>query len=303
MQAAEGKAVVTYVADSKVPHGTTISIGFPSPSNWFVVKKLMRGIPCGCATLANGSEATCLAYAIYDSVKAKLTRTTSQAGVSSVQCNYRNGEFSIHIICGKSVKKVLSTVAKCMRSSRDLYSKYSANIQLINFKPVKSEYITVYNELVNSLILNAVVVTRYKLNQSKVNALASAMASYLPTKPIDGTMTKPSSLMLERGGTSYPNVTAKSWHAMFGLELLNFVHDTNAVIANDQIICYDEKKMPPITADHIDKYVRGFKGGPIILYTASAIYHLDTYSLLDLLNANITAESVKEIVLSIYNHA
>lgn len=311
MQAAEGKVIVTVVTDKILPTNVSVSIGFPSAqSNWFVLRKLMRKVPCGCPSLANGSEATALSYAIFDNIEEKLIGNPlaqSKSKVSSVKCNFRNGEFSIHLMCSNTytaVKKAITLAIKSINPHR-LWSKYQANIILLNGKPKRFEFVTCVNDLIQNIMLNVVVVGKITIDQTKVNNLALSAANSFKPVGIEKAGTKPASLEFKRTITNYPTVIAKSFHAMLAVDFIMDATDLNAVVENDNVIVYDDKKMPNISTKQVDKYVEKYKKlkkliKPIILYNASAIYNLDTFSLIDIISTDITTNSIKKIVGDTY---
>jgi len=288
-----------------------VSIGFPvKQANWFAYKKLECGRPCGCPTLACGSEATAMAFSVFDNVKEKLIGTPMlqiSSGVSSVRCNYRNGEFSIHLVCPANytaLKKALILTVKAIVPHR-LYAKYTANIVLLNAKPMRSEYIHVSNELVENMMLNIVIAGKLNIDQAKISDMTQAISKKLNLSTVSGVATVPSSLSATRSRSNYQIVEAKSYSAMLASDFISATSDINSTICNNDVIIYSEKKLPPPSMKMIDKYILQYvKMGksikPILIYTASTIHRLDTYSLLDMLRSNITPVHVKKILTDIY---
>lgn len=327
IQLAVGRVVTTYIR-TDVPDTTSISIGIPCPAaNWFVVQKLSRCIPCGCAELAAGSEPTCLAYAVYDTIKYELIGSTPsqlKSGVSSVACAYRNGEFTIHIMCGEwsSVKRVLECVSLCMTPAK-LYPRYSANVRLINFKPIRAEFVYVYNQLITDLIMNVVIVSKHTFPEDGMHELIGRVDRNLPFEKTKGQSIRPDSMSKRRGVTSYITVPAKSFDAMFAVEYLATVDNTNTVVWNDHIIHYGDNtttqglssrgpkariKLPKNKAaiQRIDQYVQSYAGTTtgMLMYAAASIHHLNICSLLNILKSNLRPdeleERIRKIISSIY---
>jgi hypothetical protein len=314
MQSTSGKVIVTAVVDKKLPASVSISIGFPvTGGNWFVYKKLNRSVPCGCPSLANGSEITSAAFAIYDNVREKLIGTPAaqiKSGVSSVKCNYRNDEFSIHLICpanGTAVKRAVTTTVKAITPHK-LYAKYAANIVILNGKPTRAEFITVSNELVKNMMLNIFIVGKLSnVTIEKIDDLAKISNDKLNLVELEPSGERPKSESMERTTTNFPTVTAKSYHALIVVDFISTATNLNTAIADTEVIIYNEHKIPKISDKAIEKYSswyekQGVTVKPMLLYTASATYNLDTFSLLDLMSSDISVLQIKKILTDIYKY-
>lgn len=310
MQASSGKIILTCVTDKKLPVNVSISIGFPSHGiNWFVYRKLIKGEPCGCKHLSNGSEITSLAYAIYDNIREKLIGTPLaqvNSAVSSVKCNCRNNEFSIHLICSNNFTAIKKAVGLTVKSivPHKLYDKYCASIVLLNGKPSRPEFVNVVNTMVESMMLNIIIVGKYNIDQTKVDNMVETFSNKFNILQLKGSTSIPVSLSYERSPTSYPTIKASSYDALIIVDFITSSTNTNALICDNHIIIYDEKKIPHIDQKMVMKYSAEYeKMGtsivPILIYNGGAIHNIDTFSLISLMHSNITPLSIKKILAGI----
>ena len=117
MEKKEGYIRIYLVNDKSLPNAS-ITLGFKYACNWFVLQKLKRGQPCSCLELAYASENTCIAYSIYEMIKEKLMGSPleqSKSKISTMDCNYQNGEFIITFNCLNNISVVRKILTIAVR--------------------------------------------------------------------------------------------------------------------------------------------------------------------------------------------
>lgn len=288
-----------FLVNNKLLQTTTVTIGFKYECNWFVLQKLIRGLPCMCAELAYASENTCVAYSIYESIREKLLGSPLEqlkSKVSMVTCNYQNGEFIVAFSCSNNLtaiqKNLISSVSKI--TPHKYYRKYSHNIKLLNGKPSKNEFIYSSNLLVGKII-NVFILGKFNITPDKFsNIIEKTGIKYVGLESHTGGVS-PHSLNKTRGVTSYPTIIADGYKVVFVRDFIAGETGFTTVIKSGVVIVYNKewsslsKKVAPTT---VDKYVEkkyaklGPKFIPMVLYMASLECSLDIDNMIKLYKDN-----------------
>jgi hypothetical protein len=299
-----------YVIESKLTPDMSIVVGFKYLCNWFVLQKLVRGQPCMCAELAHASENTSMIYSIYEAVREKLVGSPVEqmsSKVSSIKCNYQNGEFIISINCSNntsSAKKIVSAIVSKMTPSK-YYNRYCNNIRLLNGKPSRSEFIYCSNEL-GDVSLNVFAIG--KLSPTKFKEFINAVSIKIPAHTKQHGGTKPHSLTKIAGETEYPINEADGYKAIFVRDYIKFVTGYNAVIKSGKVITYNKKwtkdrlKQKIKSVDAIGKFVQkkyarlGDKFHDMIVYTSGTNGDVDTDTLKALCDDHPSSDKIVDII-------
>jgi len=171
-----------------------VMIGFKVKNiNWFVLNKLKRGEPCGCPSLAHGSEATSLAFSLYKYIIAKLNISAGiqeKSKAVNIQCFTQNEMFFITLQTlnnGSALRKVLSLVEKNLEPEK-LFPYYKACIKLLNGSASREEFISVANEMNESLSKVVCLVSgKINLDQAKLKMIVEAAAGkFKPKSKLSG---------------------------------------------------------------------------------------------------------------------
>lgn len=287
--------VKAYFVNDKTLPNCSITMGFKYKCNWFVLQKLMRGQPCSCLELAYASENTCIAYTIYEVIKEKLMGSPleqSKSKISTMQCNYQNGEFFITFNCPNNIpviKKILM-IAMSKISPHKYYAKYSHNIKLLNGKPFKNEFLYVCN-LMKGFTVQIFIIGKFNINLEKISDIVTKVSEkYVHIKEVSGSE-KPSSLNKNQGNTDYPFNTAEGYRSIFVKDFIKSESGLPAVINSGQVIVYNKKwnvlskkiNSTIVKKYTIQKYAK-LKDNliPIVLYMISSECSLDTDNLIKL---------------------
>lgn len=243
---------VSYISYKK-GNSPAIVLSWPiQHGNWFVLNKLKNGEPCSCPTLSYGSEATALAYSVFEIVSHNLTgdpKVQENSGVSSVCCNIQNDHFIITAVCPKAfgnIKKVLRLMLNSIVPHK-MYKLYSKNIALLNAKSVRDEFNHLVNEMYTSLNkCEAVVIGNVVKLESKdvLKALDDYLSSYCKWSKVDDKGRPPYSLVKEKGKTSYPTflvnmAVANNLLAMY----IEDVHGCSSVVNSNEVIVKASKQI------------------------------------------------------------
>lgn len=289
-----GSTRVYLVNDKSLPN-TSITLGFKYTCNWFVLQKLKRGQPCSCLELAYASENTCVAYSIYEIIKEKLMGSPleqSKSKISTMDCNYQNGEFIITFNCLNNipaVRKIL-TVAVSKITPHKYYSKYSHNVKLLNGNPFKGEFIYSCNELKGSS-LQIFIIGKFNIDGDKFTDMVKKVNDKYSAITESKGGEKPHSLSKYQGKTDYPTNKAEGYVAVFVKDFIKNEFGLPAVPNSGEVIVYNKKwnvtskkvsdaSVKKYTAQKYSKLKDKFI--PIMLYMISSECTLDTNSLIKL---------------------
>jgi hypothetical protein len=294
------------VIPSKWAPAAAVTVSFPAPDlNWFVLQKLLPERPCGCATLAAGSEYTALVYAMYDNVRDMLIGTPDKqmkSKVASITCGYQNGEFIISYVCQGSITAVRKSLGICISrlAPQKMYQRYSKYIKLLGGKPKRAEFLNCANRVAASRHVCVVVVAKINTDKGKEEAMLKTVSKKLPDVSGIDRGTKPASESATRGVTEYPEVKVDDYNIFFVQDFLD-ASNILALPTGSTIIVYDKRWRGP-KAGAIEKYVTARFGKlddkimPVVVYSACSRGMLRCRALCDLARANV---SPKDIVAAI----
>lgn len=244
MEKTKGSVHAFLVNDKMLPNASVV-VSFKSQCNWFVLQKLMRGQPCSCMELAFASENTAVAYSIYEAIKEKLIGSPldqSKSKVSSMTCDYQNGEFVMTMSCPNNIpiiKKNLLVVASKIAPHK-YYTKYSHNIKLLNGKPFKNEFLY-SSDLLNDMKLNVFVIGKFNVTDEKFGDIVDKTNAKFSIVPAQTGGEKPRSLGKSLGKTSYPVHTADGYKAVFVRDFIKSETGLTTVLNSGGVIVYNKK--------------------------------------------------------------
>lgn len=282
---------VFLVAEGAFP-SANITMGVAYPCNWFVLNKLVTGQPCSCPELAYASENTCVLYSIFEDVREALIGTPvarHKYKVSTVACNYQNGEFLISINCPNNfavVESIMTEVAHKL-VPRSTYNRYAYNIRLLNGVPINEEFLYICNKMAGAAI-NFVVGGSLNASRDVINELLTQLFKLMgdPSPLVGGA--PPQSLAKKQGVTEYPVVAAAGYKAFYVDAFIRHATGVSTAIHSGGVIIYDKewgKTAASLTARMIDGYVaEAYSAGEdyntaVTLFAASIECSLDTASL------------------------
>jgi hypothetical protein len=125
-----------------------VSVGFKVKGlNWFVLNKLLIGVPCSCPSLAHGSEITSVCYSIFTAVNTKLQSNPKVSNLTKVfstaTCNIQNGMFFINVNTQhnfNAIKRVIGVIFGAMKQPESHYREYVAGLSTLNSKSSRDEF-------------------------------------------------------------------------------------------------------------------------------------------------------------------
>ena len=270
---------------------TTIVVGVTYPCNWFVLNKLINGQPCSCLELAYASENTCVLYSIFEDVREALIGTPVARytyKVSTISCNYQNGEFLISINCPNDFDVVESIVLEVAPRlvPLPLENRYAYNIRLLNGVPNGLEFLYIVNGLSQAeinFVIGGVNSTKEVMDQ----LLYRVLDMVTDPSPRGGGV-PPQSLAKKQGVTDYPTVEAEGKKAFYVDAFIRHTLGVSTAIHSGTVIIYDKewkKIATQITKKNIDDYVTKTCGAgveyisTIIVFAALIECSLDSASL------------------------
>lgn len=284
-------------------------IGWPAPhTNWFVLNKLKRGEPCGCFTLAHGSEETALNYSLFQHIRNKLNNDANSqraSKVSQVGCNVQNDMFYLHmqtVSNATGVKKVLAMIVQSLTPTK-LYKVYCANIKVLNGKPNRAEFNHCANQaLINVKKLSCVISGKMKLDNTKLNDLVEYVVkkykSYDKLSPEE----KPSSLNATPGKSDYPSIKAEGIAAPLTIGFLNTIYTDLMVVNAPNVLVYNNKWVAPSGVnDKVDKWCNSRYGKiadltPVLVYFIASTGAADPATLSAFATTKNDAKSVASMI-------
>jgi hypothetical protein len=294
MEKTKGNVSAFLVNDKSLPNAS-VMVSFKSQCNWFVLQKLMRGQPCSCLELAFASENTAIAYSIYEVIKEKLIGSPleqSKSKVSSMTCDYQNGEFVMTMSCPNNiptVKKNLLLVASKITPQK-YYTKYSHNIKLLNGKPFKNEFLY-SSDLLKDMKLNVFIIGKFNVTGEKFGDIVNKTNAKFAKIPANIGGEKPRSLGRSLGKTSYPFNIANGYKAVFVRDFIKSETGLPAVLNSGKVIVYNKKwdvSSKMISESEVKRYVDQKyaklkdKFIPMVLYMVASECLLDIASMIKL---------------------
>jgi hypothetical protein len=238
-------SVSAFLVNNKLLPNASVVVSFKSQCNWFVLQKLMRGQPCSCLELAFASENTAIAYSIYEVIKEKLIGSPleqSKSNVSSMTCDYQNGEFVMTMSCPNNIttiKKNMLLVASKIAPQK-YYTKYSHNIKLLNGKPFKNEFLY-SSDLLKDMKLNIFIIGKFNITDEKFGDIVNNTNAKFAKIPAQVGGEKPRSLGKSLGVTSYPMNTADGYKAVFVRDFIKSETGLPVVLNSGKVIVYNKK--------------------------------------------------------------
>jgi len=307
MERKEGGISLTVVA-SKLSPAAAVTVSFPTPDfNWFVLQKLLSERPCGCATLASGSEYTALVYAMYDDIRDRLLGTPDaqlKSKVSSITCGFHNGEFIISYVCQSSItaiRKSLGILVSRLAPHKQ-YPRYQKYIKLLGGKPNRDEFMNCAKRIASKRNVSAVVVAKIKTDKEKEDAIVKVVANKLADVSGIDSGVKPASESLPRTSTEFPEIKSPGYERFFVLDYLDSIN-VSALGTGNTIIVFN-KKWSGVKKDAIDRYVStrfgklGEKLLHVVLYSACSRGLLRTHALREIARSKLNPNGIANIIKS-----
>jgi hypothetical protein len=286
-----------------------LMIGWPAPqTNWFVLNKLKRGEPCGCVSLAYGSEETALNYSLFQHIRNKLNNDPNSqrsSKVSQVNCDFQNNMFYLFMQTVSNtagVRKVLTMIIQSLTPTK-LYKSYCANIKVLNGKPSRAQFNHCANQMSISVkTLSCIISGKMKLDNNKLNDLVDYVVkkykNYDKLLPEE----KPCSLTATPGKSEYPRIKAEGVAAPLTIGFLNTIYPDVMVINSPDIIVYNNKWEPPSAInDKIDKWCASRYGKiidltPVLVYFITSIGTVDPVTLSTFAATETDSKSVATMI-------
>jgi hypothetical protein len=239
-----------------------VSISFSAPEiNWFVLQKLKGEKPCGCDTLASGSEYTALAYCVFDAVRDKLIGSPDAQMKSKTTCvsmGFCHGNFIISYVCQPSltaVRKSLGLALSRMDAGK-MYPRYQKYMRLLGGKPNRDEFD--YCVAMLDVEPNIVICAKTDITKDKLKAIQEVVEKKLPEQTKGPKGVKPESFSKDMGETEYPTVSGDGVSSMFVLDFLDAIQ-VPALFDGKNIILYTKNKVPA-DASKIERYTASSYG-------------------------------------------
>lgn len=305
-----GNLSVTFIPNQKASC-VCVVVGWKVPDcNWFVLRKLKRGEPCGCVEVAHGTEITTLSYAVAQLIDMKLmgdAKAQQVAKTSGVSCDIQNGEFFVCVKTagtGTAIRKVLSVIEQCLIPER-LYPLYQNSLKLINAKPSREEANHCAAELRDSMKnLTCLIVGKAKLDKAKLDLITESAASKYSEMKDVGTKVKPASLSKPAGKTDFPSLKAKGMAAVLVADFMNVLRE-KVSINSDEVIIYREKWDKKIDKKKIDSWVNARYGklvglGPALVFLASSNCEINPTEAIAFSKKDVTSKLVAEMIKSAF---
>ena len=304
MQASSGNLKLSVHVTNLSPTAA-VSMSFPAPDlNWFVLQKLLREQPCGCASLANSSEYTALVYSQFIDIRTRLVGTmgaTSKTKVSCVKCGYNGGQFIIVATCPSTmsaIRKVASTMTSRLAPHK-LYPIYGRCIKLLGGRPDRKEFLHCAHRLAGTMKPSIFVTTKSKLNSEKVRAITEAAAKKLPDLSGIDKGIAPRSEAEEKGDTEFIRIAAKG----VAVPILKRFFDVMGIpsaAAGSGVILY-LRRMKAIPEKKISAYVTSLtrlkdKLADSLLVTYTTNAELPYNDLTQLASAPLSAKAIGDII-------
>jgi len=251
---------------SKYHKTLLVNIGFGLPHvNWFVIKKLEKGMPCECTSLSYGSECTALAYSVYQEIMYRLIGDIDKASKShvvSVGANGHSDHFSISIASDNTfgALRKIASMSKYLNGA-SVFARYQANIRLLGGVAHREEFNWIVDHLHKSINggVSMVVCGKINLKDTHIEKLKEVFTSKYQN-PSVGSMSKPSSLSEKKVWTEYPHVKAKGILSIGLKHYVESVFKLPCALVDNHLIIYREKLDPAKLNDskRIDNFVKPY---------------------------------------------
>lgn len=184
----KSKNIQLTVAFTKRVSDIAVCISIPFSG---IAQCCLKKLSCNCSEpseLMQGSEEAALAYALFETVRDKLTGSALEVfktKVSNISCYAIGDIFSIQFntqATGTNLRKTCGLALSCF-SPQKLYSKYSENIRMLCGKPGKK---TEFNYCVKKMIdgikksVDIVCVGKIKTDNSKLKDIVDVIQNKMP---------------------------------------------------------------------------------------------------------------------------
>jgi hypothetical protein len=233
-----------------------ISVGFNVKGlNWFVLNKLLTGIPCSCPSLSYGSEITSVCYSICVAVNIKLQSNPKFSNLNKVfttaTCNIQNNMFFINVNTQhnfNAIKRVLGVIFSVMKQPESHYREYSTCLSTLNSKSSREHFNYAVN-VVRSGLAKLYVLIIAKLPSSvdevKLNTLMDMMilshSQFSKTNAKDEPSTEPDNMKTHINPTQCPNIKASGIYTFLLMLFLRSKLPGMRVSANtNEVIIYTD---------------------------------------------------------------
>uniref|UniRef100_A0A6C0BDL3 Uncharacterized protein n=1 Tax=viral metagenome TaxID=1070528 RepID=A0A6C0BDL3_9ZZZZ len=242
-----------------------ISVGFSVKGlNWFVLNKLLTGVPCSCPSLSYGSEITSVCYAICVAVNTKLQSNPKFSNLNKVfttaTCNIQNDMFFINVNTQhnfNAIKRVIGVIFGAMKQSESHYREYATCLSTLNSKPSRDHFnyaVDVVRSGLAKLYVLIIAKLPSSVDKAKLGILMDMMVashaqfSHEKLKP----SAEPESMKTHVNPTQCPNVKAGGIYTFLLMLFLRSKLPGMRVSANtDEVIVYTDT----FNHKHMDKAV------------------------------------------------
>lgn len=245
----DSRVSLAYVFDKKIPY-VTLTVGWSTSTNFYVLDKLKRGEPCACPSLAHGSECMALDYSVYQYLRAQLVGSAERqlkTKVGYMDCSVAGSDFviTIHTSTKVGFARILNIMMANLAPHR-MYSIYQNNIKILNGKPSREEFNWCVNTLTKSLkSINVAVVSKFNIESAQLKLLLERVnAKYKPIPTLEKT-SKPASLSTSANDTMYLLIKCKN--NVTSSLLASYIRDSvalNVRTSANGVIVYTKTKLP-----------------------------------------------------------
>lgn len=186
MQLKKAQILLTVGVTKKVAD-IVVAISVPYELTDCCLKRLKFNCAEG-TTLMNNSEESALAFALYETVKAKLAGSASEVfknKVTNIECNTLGGCFVLTFQTqgtGTSLRKTCGIALSCFNTGK-LFAKYSENMKFLSGKNgKKEEFNYVSKKFVESAkkSITITVVGKINLDEEKLKEIVAVLVTKIP---------------------------------------------------------------------------------------------------------------------------
>lgn len=185
MQLKKAQILLTVVSTKKVAD-IIVSISVPYELADCCLKRLkFNG---GGTELMHDSEPAALAYALYETVKAKLAGSASEVfknKVTNIECNTLGGYFVLTFKTqgtGTSLRKTCGLALSCFNTGK-LFAKYSENIKFLSGKNGKKEEFNYVSKKFTEAAKKCIIITivgKINIDEEKLKEIVTTLVTKIP---------------------------------------------------------------------------------------------------------------------------
>ena len=317
VEASNNKVKLVVTTYSKA-NGVIVNVGFKTPNvNWYVMRKLHRGEPCECPTLAHGSEASALAYALFQHVQDKLVgnpQAMAKNKATNVCCSYQNGELTLHIACQGTVSvvnRILSETSRALTPEK-VFPRYQANIRMLNGSPKRDEFNACVNQMapgmakISVLVVGKVNLGKGKKIKERMTKLTGTVNKKLNKVSKQTPANKPASLKEKKNETQYPTLSVSGPAVVYVCDYLSSVLKIPIAVNSNKIIVYDKNiknklaalRAPKRVSAYVKKYSKVKDLNAVLAYLASANCNINVSTLISIAKGNSTLSKIESDIKS-----